>query len=68
MENKKKYYDDMLKNDRKGQFLIEYSSQCFNQCVSNINTEVLNSEEKNCFLDCYAKGYYTFIQTNNIFK
>ena len=68
MESKKKYYDDMLKNDTKGQFLIEYTSQCFNQCVKGITTEVMNNDEKNCFLDCYAKSYYTFIEANKIFK
>ena len=68
MESKNKYYDDILNYDKKGEFLIEYTSQCFNQCVPNITYGALNSDEKKCFVDCYTKGYYTFTQGENLFK
>ena len=60
MENNK-YYDDFIKNDDKGNFLIESSPKCFNSCIDKITINNLSSDEKICILDCYSKMYYSFV-------
>jgi hypothetical protein len=60
MENKKKYFDDNIEQDKRGRFLLEFTPKCFNTCVDKITEGALNENQKTCLLDCYSKMYYTY--------
>ncbi len=66
MESKKNYFDDIIENDQKGNFLITSSEKCFNHCIPKITTGNITTEEKSCFLDCYTKQYYSYTQATDI--
>jgi hypothetical protein len=54
------YFDDIIENDKKGMFLMEFSSKCFNTCVNKIVEGPINETEKTCLADCYSKMYYSY--------
>jgi hypothetical protein len=68
MDNKKlnKGFDNLIDSDQKGNFLLQYSALCFDQCVPKITEQDLSQTERACISDCYAKAYYSFNKTNDI--
>lgn len=55
-----KTFDNVLERDVKGNFLQENAAICFNNCSPKIFERQFNQDEKNCFVDCFAKAYYAF--------
>jgi hypothetical protein len=68
MDYKKNYFDDLVENDNKGNFLLVSTTKCINKCIPNVVAGDLTGDEKNCFLDCYSKMYLTYSMTNNILQ
>jgi hypothetical protein len=59
-----KSFDDILSNDNKGNFLVEYGPTCFNICVPKITDSSLNQNELGCLKECFVKSFYSATHTN----
>ncbi len=59
------YFDDKVLHDVRGSFFVEASPICFKNCITLAEKDLTNNE-KNCIVDCYAKMFYAFENSQNI--
>ena len=60
-----KSFDNVIEDDFKGNFLVEYAPRCFAHCVPKIIDAPLNQNEISCLKECYVKAFYS-ANNNNI--
>ena len=63
--NTGKYFDDRVLNDLRGTFFTQASPICFKNCVG-LNEKDLSAQERTCIVDCYAKMFYAFENSQKI--
>ena len=66
-ENKEKYLNEYMAR-YKAKIELGTIPMCFNQCVTNLETAMLNSAEKNCVRECYLKRVTAKDDMNILFQ